>query len=207
MFLKLYHFGATLINSGNIYSGQPITIDTFNQTSFQINPDGQANKQKLLDAYNELPTERRTDGTLATPLHSLFVISTALDHMPAEGIYEVYKNLGVKEADMTRGGVGNSITLPDGTTFSDASGESILSLYIITHVNRFEHLFSEDELNELCESKRWCLHFLGIKNISKSGDLVDNTFKPSAHIETSNQVQEISEDIIENLSELPSLRK
>lgn len=139
MMQKLYHMGALLINSGQCYSGAHYMLPsmTLMSTRRLPNADNAAIKNTVLMQYNNLPTQRGSNGAFKNPLHAAFIICVALDHLPPAGILDIETKLNHISGEITKG-QRKPQPFPNGSQFHDATASSaVIGFYIEHNLSRF----------------------------------------------------------------------
>ena len=144
----LYNIGAELINSGKAYSAD-VEVPTFDGEQKATNPSDneKAMTALLMEKYRALPeyTLRNGRHTASNPLHALFIIRIALDHMTPESIYMMYTALKIHSMQMTM--YPNCISFPNGSELlGDLAALQILRGYILNHDSHYFQFLSKQEL-------------------------------------------------------------
>lgn len=151
----LYHLGAVLINTGAAYNpnsnllltnGSLLTNRLPEDPSQPISTTENTQTSLLMQIYNNVPTYLAKNGShyADNPLHAVFVIRVALDHIPAQSIYHCYQQLKEQARSMTLST--SQVKLPNGSQFlNDHAVYQLLGHYIINHPDKFCISSSERE--------------------------------------------------------------
>ena len=176
----LYHTGAVLINKGLAYQDDPKVLklasgEVIVDLSGEPMSDSERRHQ-LLAYYDNLECFKNTrrSATSINPLHALFILKVALDHLSASAIFLSAKKLLGEASEMTFSPV--SVVFPNGSYFADDHAAGVvLGHYILNNPARFTEFASTrfmDRLKRMAEDNRELLLLPYSVMGTSSGNLV-----------------------------------